>query len=257
MKPTRTKPPKQVAVVAGGGGSIGTAVCEALSPGVAVVVLDVDATSGERAARRVRERGGSGVAFPCDVRDEREIDRIVTSIEADYGPPSILVHAAGFGGPFHRVDEVPAAEWDRIVDTNLKSAFLLSKRLLPAMKNAAFGRLIFVASVQGLMGAPLSSAYVASKHGLIGFARAVAAEWGQFGITSNAVCPGYVNTKMGPQPGVRPDHVERILARTPSKRIAEPEEVASLVAFLISDSARHVNGAALVVDGGMSADLGV
>jgi 3-oxoacyl-[acyl-carrier protein] reductase len=246
----------RIALIAGAGG-IGTAVCEALANAAVVVALDVDRARAEAAARRVRERGGQAKAVRCDVSDPGEVDAALSALERDVGSPSILVHAAGFGGPFHRVDEVPVDEWDRVIGTNLKSAFLLSRRLLPRMKSGGFGRLVFIASVQGLFGARLSAAYVASKHGLVGFARAVAAEWGEFGITCNAICPGYVNTAMGAQPEARPGHLERILERTPSKRIAEPSEVASMVEYLVSGAARHVNGAVLVIDGGMTGDLGV
>jgi 3-oxoacyl-[acyl-carrier protein] reductase len=243
-------------LVAGAGG-IGAAVCDSLATVATVVALDIVEEHAESAARRVRERGGLAKAIRCDVSSSSDVEASLSAVERDLGPPSILVHAAGFGGPFRPVDEVPIDEWDRIIGTNLKSAFLLSKWHLPRMKSRGFGRIVFIASVQGLYGARLSTAYVASKHGLVGFARALAVEWGEFGITSNAVCPGYVNTAMGAQPEARPGHLERILDRTPSRRIAEPSEVASMVAYLVSDAARHVNGAALVIDGGITADIGV
>jgi 3-oxoacyl-[acyl-carrier protein] reductase len=246
----------KVALVVGAGG-IGSAVCDALANAATVVALDIAEDRAEGAARRVRERGGLAKAVRCDVSDPGDVEASLSAIERDFGPPSILVHAAGFGGPFRPVDEVPLDEWDRIIGTNLKSAFLLSKWHLPRMKARGFGRVVFIASVQGLFGARLSTAYVASKHGLVGFARALAAEWGEFGITCNAVCPGYVNTAMGAQPEARSGHLERILERTPSKRIAEPSEVASMVLYLVSDAARHVNGAALVIDGGITADIGI
>jgi 3-oxoacyl-[acyl-carrier protein] reductase len=246
----------RVALVAGAGG-IGAAVCDALANAATVVALDIVEDRAEAAARRVRERGGNAKAVRCDVSDPSDVDACLAVIERDLGVPSILVHAAGFGGPFRSVDEVPVDEWDRIIGTNLRSAFLLSKWHLPRMRARGFGRIVFIASVQGLHGARLSSAYVASKHGLVGFARALAAEWGEFGITCNAVCPGYVDTAMGAQPEARPGHLERILERTPSKRIAEPSEVASMVLYLVSDAARHVNGAALVIDGGITADIGI
>jgi 3-oxoacyl-[acyl-carrier protein] reductase len=246
----------RVVLVAGVGG-IGGAVCDALANTAEIVALDLAEDKAEAVARRVRERGGQARAVRCDASDPSDVDAALSAIELDPGVPSILVHAAGYGGPFHPVDEVPIDEWDRVVGTNLKSAFLLARRLLPHMKSRGFGRLVFIASVQGLRGARLSTAYVASKHGVVGLSRALAAEWGEFGITCNAICPGYVKTAMGAQPEARPGHVERILERTPSKRIAEASEIASMVQYVISDAARHVNGAALVIDGGITADIGI
>jgi 3-oxoacyl-[acyl-carrier protein] reductase len=232
-------------------------VCEALAGEATIVVVDLDADRADAAARRVKDLGGDAISIRSDVSDERAVDALLSSVARDHGVPSILVHAAGYGGPFHTVDEVSLDEWTRIMSTNLTSAFLLSRWLLPHMKAEGFGRLVFVASIQGLVGARLSSAYVTSKHALVGFARALAAEWAEFGITSNAVCPGYVNTRMGPQPAARSGHAERIVDRTPSKRIAEPAEVAALVQYVVSEEARHVNGAAIVIDGGITADVGI
>src|SRR5690606_1929709 len=139
--------------------------------------------------------------------------------EAEGTDVSIVVHAAGIGGPFHTIDQVGADEWDRIFNTNLKSAFLLARRVLPRMKQRHGGRIVHIASIQGLVGARLSATYVATKHGLIGYTRAIAAEWGEHGITCNAVCPGYIESRMGPQPNVLFGHTTRIVERTPNRRI--------------------------------------
>jgi 3-oxoacyl-[acyl-carrier protein] reductase len=248
---------RRVAVVSGAGGGIGSAICDAIAHDTSLVALDIAGDRAEEVARHIRARGGSAVARRCDVSVGSEVDAAVSATERDLGPPSILVHAAGDGGPFHSIDEVSEDEWGRVVRANLTSAFLLSKRLLPGMRALGFGRIVFIASIQGLFGARLSAAYSASKHGVVGLARTIAVEWGPFGITSNAVCPGYVNTPMGPQPQARPGHTERILELTPSKRIAEPNDVASMVEYLVSDAARHVNGAVLTVDGGITADVGI
>jgi 3-oxoacyl-[acyl-carrier protein] reductase len=233
-------------------------VCDALAEtGHLVVVLDVAASRAQATAARIVGRGERAVAVACDVSREHDVERALEALAAGAGPPSVLVHAAGVGGPFHRADEVSVAEWDHVFDTNLKSAFLFARRVLPAMASARFGRIVHVASIQGLAGARLSSTYAASKHGLVGYTRALAAEWGEHGITCNAVCPGYVDTPMGVQPEARPGHREAILLRTPSRRVAAPADVAAVVRFLVSDAARHVNGAAVPVDGGILADVGI
>ena len=164
---------------------------------------------------------------------------------------------AGVGGPFHRVDQVSDEEWDWIFHTNVKSVLHFCRPLLPAMKQRGFGRVINIASIQGLVGAARSSTYVASKHAMIGYTRAIAAEWGPFGITCNAICPGYVETRMGIQEEAVSGQRRRVLARTPTRRVATPEEIAYLVLSLVDDRAGHVNGSVLVADGGILADAGV
>ena len=132
------------------------------------------------------------------------------------------------------MDEVSDDEWYSIMNTNLKSVFNLSRFLLPEMKKIQFGRIVNIASIQGYLGASLSSTYVASKHGIIGYTRAIAAEWGAYGVTCNAICPGYVNTPMGAQDSKQENHRLKIIDKIPLHRIAEPDEIAHCVNYLIS-----------------------
>ncbi len=250
--------PGRVAIVSGAGGGIGSAIAGGLAEdGNAVAVLDLDGARAEAVAETIARRGGRALAFACDVSDEAAVAQALALARAGLGDAAVLVHAAGIGGPFHRADEVSVEEWERVFATNVRGAFLLTRALLPSMAARGFGRIVHIASIQGLLGARLSSTYVASKHAVVGYARAVAVEWAEHGITCNAVCPGYVETRMGAQPEARPGHRERILARTPARRLAEPTEIAALVRFLVSEDARHVNGAAIVADGGITADVGI
>ena len=136
---------------------------------------------------------------------------------------------------------------------NIKAAYLLTKEILPEFKKRLYGRIIVIASSQSVVGAKNSVAYSASKHALIGFVKSLADEWGEYGITANAVSPGYVETPMGVQDTQVSNHRQIILEKTPSKRTASPEEIARVVDFLISQESGYINGANFVVDGGITA----
>ena len=143
------------------------------------------------------------------------------------------------------------------MNVNLKAVFLFTSLLLPAMKSSGFGRIINIASIQGLFGSARSSTYVASKHGMIGYTKTIAAEAGPFGVTCNAICPGYVETGMVTQDRTIDQYTQRVLARSPVKRISLPSEIARVVLHLIDDGAGFINGSSIVVDGGLSAHLGI
>ncbi|EPG72676.1 oxidoreductase, short chain dehydrogenase/reductase family protein [Leptospira fainei serovar Hurstbridge str. BUT 6] len=164
-----------------------------------------------------------------------------------------FVHCAGYGGPYHKITEVTLEEWDAIFSVNLRSAFQITQTLLPILSTQKFGRLIYIASSLSIKGRALSVAYSASKHGLAGFVKSIAAEWGEFGITANAISPGYIETKMGIREDQVDDHREKILSMTPTKTIASPEEIARVASFLLSDDSRYINGANWAVDGGITA----
>ena len=195
--------------------------------------------------------------IPCDVTVRRSVDAALAAVSDRLGTPCVLVNNAGLGGPFHRADEVSDEEWELLFATNVRSAFWFCRAPLPRMKEQGFGRVVNLSSVQGLAGAARSSTYVATKHALVGYTKALAAEWGRYGITCNALCPGYVGTAMGVQGDQIEDHENTVLARVPAGRLATPDEVAGFVAFLAGREAGYINGASLVIDGGLLADLGV
>jgi len=223
---------RRVAVVTGGAQGIGAAIVSALSADHAVAVLDL--------------KNGPGVV-ECDVGNRESVERALAAVEADLGTPTVLVNNAGFGGPFHRIDEVEDDEWERVVSTNLRSVFYLSRRLLPKMKAAGFGRIVNIASIYGLKGGARSSTYSAAKHGVIGYTQSLADEWGAFGITCNAICPGYVDT-----PAVSAEAAKIAIAKTPVGRLGKPEEIAALVAHLCGPQSGYINGVAWAVDGGIT-----
>ena len=206
-------------------------------------------------ANDIASAAGQILAIPCDVSQPSQIERAYQQIQRDLGTPTILVNNAGLGGPFHRLDEVSYEEWELIFSTNVKSVFTLCRLSLPLMKSAGFGRIVNIASIQAHTGASRSSTYVASKHAVVGYTKAIAAEWGRFGITCNAISPGYLATDMGLN-SFDKDQVHFIQERIPVQRMGTPDEIADLIVFLTTKQAAYLNGCVIVADGGLLADLG-
>jgi 3-oxoacyl-[acyl-carrier protein] reductase len=247
-----------LALVTGAGGGIGRAIVLAfLERGVRVVGLDRRAESlvGWAPEEAGPERRFTPVC--CDLREPARIREALGDIERTVGRPDIVVNGAGYGGPFHTADQVSDDEWDDIFHVNVRAPSRIAQVVLPWMRERGHGRIVNIASIQELLGARTSSTYAASKHALVGFTRSIAAEWGQYGIAANAVCPGYVETPMGIQEAQSSEHRVRVLARTPTRSVAEPKDVAGLVVWLALDASPYLNGAAIVIDGGLSADVGV
>lgn len=251
---------KKIAIVTGAAQGIGKAIAkELVSLKVHVALLDKEEGVLFKTNHEFSEvnTGSKTVAIACDVSRKEEVDRAITKVERQLGPVQILINNAGVGGPFHTIDQVSEAEWDLIFNTNVRSLFLLCQNLLPKMQKIGFGRIINIASIQGLIGAPRSSTYVASKHAVIGYTRAIAAEWGQYGITCNAICPGYVQTRMGVQTEQVKNHYQQVIGRTPCRRLAQPEEIAYWVGSILHERSSYLNGAVIVTDGGITAHAGI
>jgi len=206
-----------------------------------------------------------GVRALYDAADMTKPAQIAAMAEAALkalGTIDILVNNAGIQH-VAPVDEFPPEKWDAILAINLSSAFHATRALLPAMKRAKWGRVINIASAHGLVASAFKSAYVASKHGLIGFSKALALEVAELGITANAICPGYVFTPIVEKQiddqakvhGIARENVIRdvILAPQPTKQFIRIEDVASLALYLASEAAAQINGAALSIDGGWTA----
>jgi NAD(P)-dependent dehydrogenase (short-subunit alcohol dehydrogenase family) len=264
-----------VAIVTGAGRGIGRAVSLALGrEGARVALLartpeDIGAVRDQLGAE-AGARGGSAegrawaagaagaAAIRCDVTDPESVRAACAEAERALGPAEILVNGAGeaIAAPFTKTD---LELWERLLRVNLTSAFLVTKQVLPGMTSRGRGRVVNIASVSGLQGAAYISAYTAAKHGLVGFTRALSQEVAKSGVTVNAVCPGYVDTPMTDRSvanmvaktGMSDESARAwISARSPQDRMMTPEEVASLVLYLVSDEARGVNGQAITLDGG-------
>jgi len=192
--------------------------------------------------------------WPLDVRDEEAIIAAVAAATEAVGSPTILVNAAGVSGS-GGVTDLDAAEWDRIVDINLKGTYLVSKHVVPHLLAAGTGSVVNLASIEGLEGLPAQAAYNASKGGVVLLTRNMAIDYGPSGVRVNCLCPGYIETPMTEV--LRMEGFESIrdefVAMHHLGRAGQPEEVAAAALFLVSEDASFVTGHALVVDGGFTA----
>lgn len=242
-------------VITGGASGIGRACARAVAAaGRPVAAWDVDEAGATETAREAAERFGVAThAAVVDVRDASAITQAVAPTQAALGSIGGVVHAAGIVRP--ALEEVFDTEtWDDVIAVNLRAHGYLVNALLPALRAAGSGSAIVgIASIEGIIGHGGIPSYTASKHGLIGLTRSLAHRLGPEGIRANAVCPGYVDTPMLALAITTPEARAAFERVVPLGRLAQPEDVARVVRFLLSDEAGYVNGSAVVVDGGVTA----
>ena len=203
----------------------------------------------KQTAREIEEMGSRAVAMKLDVTDPVEIEFVFGEAERDFGGIDILVCNAAVMDNFGRLEDQTLGRWERDLCVNLTGAFNCSKAVWPGMKEKGWGRIIYISSIAGLMGAWLQPSYGATKAGLIGLAKSLAIEGGKFGITVNAVCPGFIATEAVKLQD--PEITARITKGTPLNRLGRPEEIGEVVAFLASEASSFVTGAAIPVTGGL------
>lgn len=255
----------KTAIVTGSTSGIGLGIARAFAAAGANVVLN--GLGNMREIEKLRQSLAEDFAIevfysPADMRKGREVTRMVQEIEEQAGSVDVLVNNAGIQH-VAAVEEFPADKWEDIIAINLSATFYAVQAALPGMKARGFGRIINIASAHGLVASPFKSAYVAAKHGVVGFTKSVALETAELDVTVNAICPGYVRTplvegQIADQARIHNmsrDAVIRdvILAAQPSKRFVEVEEIAGLALFLCSEQGRSITGAALSIDGGWTA----
>lgn len=249
----------KVALVTGGASGIGKAVVlELVSQGASVVVVDMVEERLTQLTTELPNQSERIATCLGNVSVEADIDRMVETAIARFGRLDILVNNAGIMDAMTPVAEVSNELWNRVLAVNLTGPFMLTRKVIPIMLNQGEGRIVNVASEAGLRGGAAGAAYTASKHGVIGLTKNTAFMYGPQGIRCNAVCPGAVQTNIGiggeyNQASLGISRVMPVLRATSGNRIANPGELAAVIAFLISDEASFVNGAVLAADNGWSA----
>ena len=246
----------KVALVTGGGSGIGRAVAEGLAHyGANVIITEITSKMeiGQKAAQEiVATTGQRAIALPLDLPSLPSIDAMVTQAVEGLGRIDILVNNAGIQIAKPAL-EVTEADWDAVLDTNLKGAFFVAQRVAREMIKQKFGRIINMASQNGLVGYYNRAAYCSAKAGMVNLTRVLAIEWAEHGINVNAVGPTFIRTPLGEQTFKDPKVYNEIVSRIPLGRIGEPEELIGAVVFLSSDAASLVTGHTLMADGGWTA----
>jgi NAD(P)-dependent dehydrogenase (short-subunit alcohol dehydrogenase family) len=244
-------------LITGGGGGIGRATALVFArEGARVAVADLNAEAAQDTVAMVNAIGGQAMSLSGEVTDNAKVQSMIQDVVAAYGRLDCAFNNAGIAG--YQVDASGrrTAEWseesfDRMIAVNLKGVWLCMKHELVQMQAQGGGAIVNTGSIAGLTGLPTSSAYVAAKHGVLGLTKTAAVEYAPDKIRVNAVCPGYIHTRMTED--VMRRRGEQIMALVPFRRMGEPEEIAEMVAWLCSDRASYVSGACYNVDGGFMA----
>ena len=251
----------QVAIVTGGAAGIGRAISSTLAEnGARVVIVDVDSSRASSAAIEISAEGRPCVEILADVSDAAQMARVSEQVLSRFGRLDILINNAGINtlrdrSPIH---EYKLEDWNKILEVDLTGVFVASRALIPAMLRNKRGRIVNISSIAGLVPLRLQSAFVAAKAGVVNLTRSMALELGPQGILVNAVAPGSTLTAgtealfYGPD-GSYTEKAANLLSHIPLGRPARPEEIASVVLFLVAPEASYVNGAILTVDGGWTA----
>jgi NAD(P)-dependent dehydrogenase (short-subunit alcohol dehydrogenase family) len=254
----------RVVIVTGGAWGIGRAISLAAArEGAKVVVADVHDERGRETVTQIRASGGEAVYARCDVSSEDQVRTVIEQIAERFGRIDALVNDAGIPGTNEMAQDLPLAEWERVLAVNLRGTFLCAKHALPHLIASGHGAIVNIASTFGMIGAHTSPAYAASKGGVIAFTRQLAVDYGPHGVRVNAVSRGYVDTDMADRrTRMAPEAAaanlaarEAAAALQPAGRQADPAEIANVVVFLASDAASFMTGAIIPVDGGCTASF--
>jgi 3-oxoacyl-[acyl-carrier protein] reductase len=242
----------KIALVTGAASGMGRATAMLFADeGARVAVTDLQKDAVDDVVSQICEAGGDAVGFVLDVSQRDQIDRVVEEIVAHFGGLDILINNAGISRPAPVESADFEASWDQTIAINLTAHARLIRAALPHLEKHQSGRVVNIASTEGMGAQPFVSAYTASKHGVVGLTRAMAVELGKRGVTFNCICPGPIETGMT---APIPDEAKAKFARrrVPLKRYGDPEEVAHGTLNFVLPASSYINGAVLMVDGGMS-----
>ena len=247
----------KIALVTGGSSGIGRATAIAFAKkGAKVVIASPQEKEGEETVAMIKEVGSEAIFFKTDITQAIEVENLLNQTINTYSRLDYAFNNAGIEGIIRPSIEQTEENWNQVIDINLKGVWLSMKYQIPEMLKNGGGAIVNNSSIAGLIGAPNSSIYCASKHGVIGLTRSLALEQATAGIRINAVCPGFIQTDMIERAFVQTGDSEakaKIVAATPIGRIGQPEEVANAVVWLCSDAASFITGHSLRIDGGLTA----
>ena len=242
------------ALVTGGARGLGRVMAEALAQaGASVAISSRDAEVAASAAREIEAATGRQIgAFGLDVTTSADVARLASEVEAGFGPIDILVNNAGINVR-GACDQLSEADWDAVIDTNLKGPFLCSRVFGPRMAARKWGRIINMGSILSVIGISGRAPYASSKAGVVNLTRVLALEWAEHGVTVNAICPGPFGTDMNRPLMNDPEKYKAFVAKIPMGRWGELHEIAGVAVFLASDASSFVTGSSVFVDGGWTA----
>lgn len=237
----------QVVIVTGASRGIGKAIAQAFATQGAKVACV--ATTVEGAQKTADEIGGGAKGFGCDVSASEDVEKLFAEVVEQMGTPDVLVNNAGITRDTLML-RMKEDDWDRVLDVNLKSAFLTCRAAAKVMMKARYGRIVNISSVVGLGGAAGQANYAASKAGLIGLSKSLAKEFGSRNITCNVVAPGFIETDM--THGLSDEFKEFVVKTAPAGRLGAGEDIAAAVLFMASRESAYITGQTLLVDGGLT-----
>jgi 3-hydroxybutyrate dehydrogenase len=254
---------KRAAFVTGGASGIGLRIAEDFAAeGARVAIADLNEAAAQAAAAGIRDRGAEAIGIRCDVTDEASLVGALDRTAREWGRVDILVNNAGLQ-QVAPLEDFPVDVFERMLRIMLVAPFIATKHVFPSMKSAAYGRILNMSSINGLVGFAGKAAYNSAKHGLIGLTKVAALEGATHGITVNALCPGYVDTplvrnQLSDLAKTRNVPLERVLEDViyplvPARRLLTPKEIAAYAVFLVGEGAGGITGQAVVIDGGYTA----